>query len=531
MGKPDKTPPRKALAEEPVYIKHRLDMFTRLYETQQAELAAKTPTPIKVTMPDGGVKEALAWKTTPYDIALEISNGLAQSCVIAKVNGKQWDMTRVLEEDSDLVFVKFDEAEGKEAFWHSSSHLLGEAMELMYGGDLAYGPPIESGFFYDMMMKPGDVIRDSELKDIEAMVNKMSKEKQAFERLRISKVDLLEMFKFNPFKQRIIREKVQDDYTTAYRCGPLIDLCRGPHIRHAGLCKGVAIHKASSSYWEGKADAETLQRVYGITFPDKAKLKEWKVLQEEAAKRDHRKIGTQQELFFFHEWSAGSAFFLPHGARIYNALQDLMRAGYKQRGFEEVVTPNIFNTKLWATSGHLKHYADDMFMLKSNKAPLSTDPELDQLKLDLEAAEKVVAEEKAKFTAHTGDLVKMINDLSLDESKRKEATVSLNNVKAKEPLGLRRAQLKYDSINKKKTRRENVLAEERTEEGELLKLELEDAHMALESAVKHADQKLTAAIKTKGASRGELFFLNHELRDADEVLPKDQRVLHHGGCC
>ena len=147
----------------------------------------------------------------------------------------------------------------------------------------------------------------------------------------------------------------------------MIDLCRGPHIRHVGQLKAIKIGKSSSSYWEGNAEAESLQRIYAITFPDKTLMKEWVHFQEEAAKRDHRKIGAEQELFFFNEKSAGSAFFLPHGTTIYNTLVELMKEGYHKFGFQEVISPNIFNTKLWETSGHWQHYQDNMFSFNVEK--------------------------------------------------------------------------------------------------------------------------------------------------------------------
>merc|ERR1712127_373906 len=171
-------------------------------------------------------------------------------------------------------------------------------------------------------------------------------EKQPFERLEISKEDLLKMFEYNEFKKRIINERVTTPTTTVYRCGPLIDLCRGPHVRHTGKVKSFDVIKNSSTYWEGNSEAETLQRIYGISFPDTKQMKEWKHFQEEAAKRDHRKIGREQELFFFHEWSPGCCFFLPKGTVIYNKLMDFIKEEYRVRGYQEVISPNIFNTKL-----------------------------------------------------------------------------------------------------------------------------------------------------------------------------------------
>uniref|UniRef100_A0A667ZTN1 threonine--tRNA ligase n=1 Tax=Myripristis murdjan TaxID=586833 RepID=A0A667ZTN1_9TELE len=166
---------------------------------------------------------------------------------------------------------------------------------------------------------------------------------------------------YNKFKCRILNEKVSTPTTTVYRCGPLIDLCRGPHVRHTGKIKAMKIYKNSSTYWEGRSDMETLQRIYGISFPDSKMLKEWERFQEEAKNRDHRKIGKDQELFFFHDLSPGSCFFLPSGAYIYNTLTEFIREEYWRRGFQEVASPNIYNSKLWETSGHWQHYSENMF--------------------------------------------------------------------------------------------------------------------------------------------------------------------------
>merc|ERR1712142_501607 len=265
-----------------------------------------------------------------------------------------------LEESCSIELVKFDSEDGQHVFWHSSAHILGQAMERLYGGHLCAGPPVEGGFYYDMFMEDRQV-SSNDFKNLETIIKKIIKEKQPFERLVLTKAQLLELFKHNPFKQRIIKEKVQTESTTVYRCGPLIDLCRGPHIRNTSKLKAFQVTKNSSAYWEGKSDAENLQRVYAISFPDTKLFKEWKTLQEEAAKRDHRKVGTDQDLFFFHTLSPGSAFFLPHGAIIYNRLVNMIKKEYWKRGFQEVISPNIYNTKLWDISGHGQHYAENMF--------------------------------------------------------------------------------------------------------------------------------------------------------------------------
>ncbi|NXY89660.1 SYTC protein, partial [Alcedo cyanopectus] len=367
---------RTELNPWPAFINERLEMYTKLKEEHDsilAERAARDSKPIKVTLPDGKQVDAESWKTTPYQIACGISQGLADNTVIAKVNKTVWDLDRPLEEDCTLELLKFEDEEAQAVYWHSSAHIMGEAMERIYGGCLCYGPPIENGFYYDMFLEEGGV-SSNDFSALETLCKKIMKEKQAFERLEVKKETLLEMFKYNKFKCRILNEKVNTPTTTVYRCGPLIDLCRGPHVRHTGKIKTIKIHKNSSTYWEGKADMESLQRIYGISFPDAKMLKEWEKFQEEAKNRDHRKIGRDQELFFFHELSPGSCFFLPKGAYIYNTLIEFIRSEYRKRGFQEVVTPNVFNSKLWMTSGHWQHYSDNMFSFEVEKEIFALKP-------------------------------------------------------------------------------------------------------------------------------------------------------------
>ncbi|NWX71498.1 SYTC protein, partial [Alca torda] len=367
---------RTELNPWPAFINERLEMYSKLkaeHDALLAERAANDSKAIKVTLPDGKQVDAESWKTTPYQIACGISQGLADNTVIAKVNKKVWDLDRPLEEDCTLELLKFEDEEAQAVYWHSSAHIMGEAMERIYGGCLCYGPPIENGFYYDMFLEEGGV-SSNDFSALEALCKKIMKEKQAFERLEVKKETLLEMFKYNKFKCRILNEKVNTPTTTVYRCGPLIDLCRGPHVRHTGKIKTIKIHKNSSTYWEGKADMESLQRIYGISFPDAKMLKEWEKFQEEAKSRDHRKIGRDQELFFFHELSPGSCFFLPKGAYIYNTLIEFIRSEYRKRGFQEVVTPNVFNSKLWMTSGHWQHYSDNMFSFEVEKEIFALKP-------------------------------------------------------------------------------------------------------------------------------------------------------------
>lgn len=371
--KPGKTPVGGELNPWPAYIQERLDLWDKLKAEYEAELAAKETKPIQVTLPDGKVYEGESWHTTPYQVAQSISQGLADNSIIAKVNGQLWDLDRPLEDSCALELHKFVSEDAQQVFWHSTAHILGEAMERVYGGCLCYGPPIESGFYYDMYLDDRPVSK-TDFPVLENVMKTITKEKQPFERLEVSKESLLEMFKYNKFKVRILNEKVKTPSTTVYRCGPLIDLCRGPHVRHTGKIKAFQIIKNSSTYWEGKVDAETLHRIYGISFPDSKQLKEWQKFQEEAAKRDHRKIGREQELFFFHELSPGSCFFHEKGAHIYNTLIDFMKAEYKKRGFKEVISPNIYNSRLWEVSGHWQHYEENMFSFEVEKQKFALKP-------------------------------------------------------------------------------------------------------------------------------------------------------------
>ncbi|XP_047719553.1 threonine--tRNA ligase 2, cytoplasmic isoform X2 [Prionailurus viverrinus] len=363
---------------QPNFIKERLKLFEILKRDHQLLFAindrkGNTSNVITVRVADGKTVEGEVWKTTPYQVAAEISQELAESTVVAKVNGELWDLDRPLEGDSTLELLMFDNEEAQAVYWHSSAHILGEAMELYYGGHLCYGPPIENGFYYDMFIEDR-AVSSTELSALENICKTIIKEKQPFERLEVNKEVLLEMFEYNKFKCRILNEKVNTPTTTVYRCGPLIDLCKGPHVRHTGKIKAIKIFKNSSTYWEGNPEMETLQRIYGISFPDNKMMKTWEKFQEEARNRDHRKIGKEQELFFFHDLSPGSCFFLPRGAFIYNTLMDFIREEYHQRNFTEVLSPNMYNSRLWETSGHWQHYSENMFTFDIEKDTFALKP-------------------------------------------------------------------------------------------------------------------------------------------------------------
>jgi threonyl-tRNA synthetase len=366
------------LKPQPQFLADRLQLFNELKVKYDAEIAAKPREPITITLADGSIKQGMSWETTPAEIAKGISNSLLKRTVVAKLNGDDeqlWDLERPLEQSCKLELLSFDDELGKKVFWHSSAHILGEASERRFGCSLCIGPPIENGFYYEMGLPDGAAVQQADWKPLETLVGQIVKEKQPFERLVLSKNDLLRMFKYNKYKQHIIKDKIKDgDFTTVYRNGPLIDLCRGPHVPNTGRIETFAIMKNSASYFLGNKDNDSLQRIYGVSFPDKKQMAEHKKFLEEAAKRDHRKIGKDQELFFFHELSPGSAMWLPHGTRIYNTIMAFLREQYWQRGYNEVISPNMYNAELWKTSGHWDYYKDDMFTFGVEKDTFALKP-------------------------------------------------------------------------------------------------------------------------------------------------------------
>lgn len=385
--KKDKSKDKKAAKTEgnvpleftptPPFFAERMALFDRLKKEQDESRAKMERKDIEVTMPDGGKRKGVAWETSPMDIAKEISKSLSERIIISKVNDVLWDLERPLEESCTLQLYDFESPEGKRVFWHSSAHVLGEAAERHYGCHLCIGPPTEDGFFYEMGMGlSGDrVAKQEDFGALETLIKSAIKDKQRFERVVISKENLLEMFKYNKYKVHIISSKIPDGTsTTVYRCGPMVDLCVGPHVPHTGRIKAMSILKNSASYFLGDQKNDSLQRLYGISFPDSKQMTEYKQFLLEAAKRDHRKIGKEQELFLFHELSPGSCFWLPHGTRIYNTLLTYMKSEYRKRGFEEVMSPNMFNSKLWETSGHWANYKDDMFVLPVEKEQFALKP-------------------------------------------------------------------------------------------------------------------------------------------------------------
>jgi len=363
---------RESPLEAPAYWAPRNAAFDKALARQNAELASKEKTAITVLVED---KETpvKAWETRPLDlITEEMKKEEGNPIVCATIadigpNGSavQWDLQRVLEPVCSghvLRWVRFDSEEGRHVLWHSCAHILGGCLEHRFHCLLNVGPATESDFYYDVKMpQEGQVVSAPDYKQLVKLCEKAAKEKKPFERVDLTVDEAKEIFAYNPYKLAIINRIPAGEHITAYRSGDLVDLCRGPHVPFTNYARVFSVTSSSSVYLDGKADSDVLQRVHGLAFPTKAQLKQWEALLEEAQKRDHRKLGQDQELFFFHPYSPGSAFFLPHGMRIYRRLVEFMRNEYHKRGYEEVLAPNIFQSKLWETSGHWQHYKDDMF--------------------------------------------------------------------------------------------------------------------------------------------------------------------------
>ncbi|KAH9385816.1 threonyl-tRNA synthetase [Nematocida major] len=347
------------------YISERIRLFDRI----KSEQTAGKKEPIEITT-EFGKHAGTSHETTPFSISKQENKNHA-NFIVARVNGTLWDAHRPLEEDSTVEFLTFDDEEGKRVFWHSSAHILGEACESAFCSLLCLGPPTDSGFFYEMSMSRSVVPED--YKVLRKEMKRIVKENQPFERLVLKKAQLLEMFADNPLKAELISQKVQEE-STVYRCGSLIDFCLGPHIPHTGYVRAIDVLHNSSAFFLGDSNRPVLQRVYGVSFPQKTQLLEHLKNLEEAKKNNHRKIGSELSLFFFSPYSPGSCFFLPKGAFVYNALVNLMREHYRKKGFKEVITPNIFTNELWAKSGHLEKYREDMFCLHADGTEMALKP-------------------------------------------------------------------------------------------------------------------------------------------------------------
>ena len=317
---------------------------------------------IKITFPDGSVREYNEG-VTGLQIAESISSRLAQDVLACGVNGETMDLSRPINEDANIVLYKWDDAEGKHAFWHTSAHLLAEALQELYPGiQFGIGPAIENGFYYDV--DPGEAtIKEGDLAAIEKKMVELAAKKEVLVRQDITKADALKMFgeRGETYKCELISE-LEDGTITTYTQGAFTDLCRGPHLLTTAPIKAIKLLSVAGAYWRGQEDRKQLTRIYGITFPKKKMLDEYLALLEEAKKRDHRKIGKEMELFMFSETvGKGLPMWLPKGTALRLRLEDFLKRIQKRFGYQQVMTPHIGNKELWVTSGHYAKYGKDSF--------------------------------------------------------------------------------------------------------------------------------------------------------------------------
>lgn len=317
---------------------------------------------IKVTLPDGSIKEFESGVTS-FDVASSISEGLARNVYSAEVNGEVWDAHRPLTIDSEINLLTWKDTKGKATMWHSSAHLMAEALEFFYPDiKLAIGPPVENGFYYDVDLGPHE-ISDKDFTKIEDKMLELAREKNVFQRQEISKADAIAHFtqKSDPYKLELL-EDLEDGSITLYTQGNFTDLCRGPHLPHTGYIKAVKLMNIAGAYWRGDEKNKQLTRIYGITFPKAKELKEYLTLLEEAKKRDHRKLGKELNLFTFSQRvGQGLPLWLPKGAALRSRLEDFMKKAQIEAGYEQVITPHIGHKDLYITSGHYAKYGEDSF--------------------------------------------------------------------------------------------------------------------------------------------------------------------------
>ena len=319
---------------------------------------------VKITFPDGSVRE-YEQGVTGLQIAESISPALARNVVSCGVNGETVELNRPINEDANVELYKFEDEQGKHTFWHTSAHLLAEALKELYPGiQFGFGPAVESGFFYDVMPAEGQVISENDFAKIEAKMLELAKKNEPVVRKEVSKADALAEFKADgqEYKCEHIEQDLEDGTITTYTQGNFTDLCRGPHLMSTGLIKAVKITSVAGAFWRGDAKREQMTRIYGISFPKKKMLDEYLVILEEAKKRDHRKIGKEMELFMFSERvGKGLPIWLPKGTQLRLRLQELLRSLLKPYNYQEVICPGIGGKSLYVTSGHYAHYGKDAF--------------------------------------------------------------------------------------------------------------------------------------------------------------------------
>ena len=319
---------------------------------------------VKITFPDGSVRE-YEQGVTGLQIAESISPALARNVVSCGVNGETVELDRPINEDASVELYKFEDEQGKHTFWHTSAHLLAEALQELYPGiQFGFGPAVESGFFYDVMPAEGQVISENDFAKIEAKMMELAKKNEPVVRKEVTKADALAEFKADgqTYKCEHIEQDLEDGTITTYTQGNFTDLCRGPHLMNTGLIKAVKITSVAGAFWRGDAKREQMTRIYGISFPKKKMLDEYLVILEEAKKRDHRKIGKEMELFMFSERvGKGLPIWLPKGTQLRLRLQELLRSLLKPYNYQEVICPGIGGKSLYVTSGHYAHYGKDAF--------------------------------------------------------------------------------------------------------------------------------------------------------------------------
>jgi threonyl-tRNA synthetase len=320
-------------------------------------------TMIKITLPDSSVRE-FETGISGFDIAESISSRLAKDVLSISVNGEVWDLTRPIKQDANIKLFLWDDREGKETFWHSSAHLMAEAIEFFFPGTkFGIGPTVENGFYYDIDLPEGQQLTEKDLEKIEKKMIELAREKHDIVRKDISKADALQMFssKGDNLKEELIGE-LEDGTITVYNQGGFTDLCRGPHLPNTGFIKAVKLTSIAGAYWRGNEKNKMLTRVYGITFPKQKMLEEYLVLLEEAKKRDHRKIGKEMELFTFSQnVGQGLPMWLPKGTMLRMQLEDFLKRVQKKFGYEQVMTPHIGDINLYKISGHFAKYGADSF--------------------------------------------------------------------------------------------------------------------------------------------------------------------------
>ena len=319
---------------------------------------------VKITFPDGSVRE-YEQGVTALQIAESISPALARNVVSCGINGETTELNRPINADASIELYKFDDEEGKHTFWHTSAHLLAEALQELYPGiQFGFGPAIENGFFYDVMPAEGQTISENDFPKIEAKMKELAKKNEPVVRREVSKADAIKEFKAagQNYKVEHIEQDLADGTITTYTQGNFTDLCKGPHLMSTGDIKAVKITSVAGAFWRGDAKREQMTRIYGISFPKKKMLDDYLAMLEEAKKRDHRKIGKEMELFMFSERvGKGLPIWLPKGTQLRLRLQDLLRKLLKPYNYQEVITPGIGSKNLYVTSGHYAHYGKDSF--------------------------------------------------------------------------------------------------------------------------------------------------------------------------